>query len=148
MFTKVRKTLLRGERAMLTACELVIQMDVREEDDSVLLWNRIKTVNLSMELCPSDCLVTQLNNWYDGDHTFNVVEILENTDTEITMDPVNNVLFTTEGDLYFIQGLEHLEKLGTVLHCNKEWKHGTYFDYWKFDYKTRIDDFNIQLNEP
>ena len=112
---------------------------------------RSKTVtpNSSMELCPSDRLVTQLENWYDGDHTFNVVEILENQNPEITMDVVNNVLFHhTEGDPQYIQGIDKLLKLGTVLHCNKEWKHGTYFDYWKYDYKTRINDLNILLNEP
>ena len=113
--------------------------------------NKSQTVipSTSMELCPSDRLVTQLDNWYDGDHTFNVVEIVENQDPEFTIDTIpNNVLFHhTEGDKAYIQGIEQLEKLGTVLHCNKEWTQGQYFDYWLFDYKTRIDDLNIQLND-
>lgn len=112
---------------------------------------RSKTIvpNTTMELCPSDRLVTQLDNWYDGDHVFNVVEILENQLDDIGIEVVENVLFHhTEGDTQFMKGVDQLEKMGTFLHCNKEWKNGQYFDYWMFDYKTRIEDLNIQLNKP
>ena len=86
-------------------------MVVKEEVIVPYFGNKSQTVvpNTSMELCPSDRLVTQLENWYDGDHTFNVVEILENQDPEITIDPVNNVLFHhTEGDTAYILSLIHI----------------------------------------
>ena len=41
MFTKVRKTLLRGERAMLPACELCDTDGCKGGNDSAVLWNRI-----------------------------------------------------------------------------------------------------------
>ena len=80
-------------------------MDVKEVVKVPYFGNKSQTVvpNTNMELCPTDRLVTQLDNWYDGDHTFNVVEILENQDPEITIDPVNKVLFHhTEGDPIYL----------------------------------------------
>lgn len=78
-----------------------------------------------------------------------ICEILETTKEihkiKITKDcPV--IFHYTEGDFKYLANYRQLSKLGTLLHSNFYFPEGKFYNYWAYDYKSRVQFYGQELN--
>lgn len=110
--------------------------------------NIIRVSARGIEECPGDRIAPLISQHSDWEGTFQIIEHWNKTGKPKNYDKkIPLVIFNTEGDeVYF--NIKKFEKYGTVLHCNVKLAEtkGKFFNYWAYDYLTRIKDYNIQLN--
>lgn len=52
----------------------------------------------------------------------------------------------TEGDFTYLANHQQLNNLGTLLHSNFYFSTGIFYNYWAYDYKSRVQFYNQKLN--
>jgi hypothetical protein len=98
--------------------------------------------------CPDERLFPLLCKYCDDD--FPIFQICEHWEGrgKISYDiNIPLVIFHSEGDEKYID-IDYFNQYGTVLHCNYKLSKtkGSFFNYWAYDYKSKLEDCNQLVN--
>jgi hypothetical protein len=118
-------------------------------------------INVDFNISTSPRLTVLLEKYYEGSVFVNPntkidnaieIQICEHIGSAKEIHEINFrkdipiVFHHTEGDLNYVPNYKQLENIGTFLHSSRGLDIGTYCYYWAFDYRNRVDFYNIELN--
>lgn len=98
--------------------------------------------------CPNERLFPLLCKYSDyNESPFQICEHWEGLGKILYDTNIPLVIFHSEGDKKYID-IDYFNQYGTVLHCNFKLAKtkGKFFNYWAYDYKSKLYDCNQSMN--
>lgn len=101
-----------------------------------------------VESCPGDRIKPIVSMYSDWEGQFQILEHWDGNNKPDYDPNIPLVIFHSEGDEKWID-INYYSQYGKVLHCNVKTgkEKGKFFNYWLYDYRNRILDYKIQLNQ-
>jgi hypothetical protein len=108
---------------------------------------RIIKVDGNFKNCPGHRILPMIESFSNWEGSFQICEHYEGIGEIIYEKNLPLVIFHSEGDENWID-IDYFSRYGTVLHCNYKLAEtkGKFFNYWAFDYKKRLEDYNQKVN--
>lgn len=126
---------------------------------SIVIWTN--TIDADFLKADPYRLASQVERFYEGEvfidpieippdaYQIQICEILEATKEIHNIKIQKNcpaIFHYTEGDFKYLANYNQLISLGTLLHSNYFFPYGMFYNYWAYDYKSRIDFYKQNLN--